>query len=368
VAPRIDQGLRTGRPARIAELDAAFSASIRGSDVTAIRLWNDRGVVIYSDDPRLMGERFPMPAPAHGGPAAAPADLRRPENRYLDPDVELVQVSLPLSGDDGSRYLFQMTALQDSIRDDAWAVWTAFAPVVAASMILLASLLVALGVRMARRISADVQAREDLLRTAVEASDRERRRIAADLHDGTVQNLAGLSFTLAGLAERAAVDGDAAAARTLDEAAGTSRSSVRDLRSLLVDIYPPNLETAGLAAAVEDLLACFGPEVAVEADLSEPRGLDQPTRAALYRIAREAVANTSRHAGATRVDVRLSDDAHGVLLCVGDDGSGFDTAAELDGHLGLRLMRDAAQSVGAELTVDSSAGSGTRVRVRMEDR
>lgn len=128
VEPRIDAGLRTGRPARIAELDAAFSASVRGSDVRAVRLWNEDGVIIYANDPRLIGEQFAMPAETTDAPEQAIADPNRPENRYLDPGANWVQVSLPLVSEDGSRYLFQVSKEQDTLRQDARNVWMAFAP------------------------------------------------------------------------------------------------------------------------------------------------------------------------------------------------------------------------------------------------
>lgn len=368
VEPRIDQGLQTGKPARMAELDAAFSASISGSDVKAIRLWNSDGVVIYSNDPRLIGERFEIPEGIAEGPVQGMADPSRPENRYLDPDVNWVQVSLPVAGGDGSRYLFQISKLQDSLQQEARSVWMAFAPILAGSMVLLALLLVVLGVRMARRISAELRTREELLQRAVDASETERSRIAADLHDGTVQHLAGLSFALAGMAARARAAGDDDTASVLSDAAATSRTSVRELRTLLVDIYPPNLEGSGLAPAITDLLDGLEPSICVESDLAELPDLDPRVRAVLYRVAREAITNASKHADASGVAVRLAQEENAVVLSVVDDGRGFDPDAERTGHLGLRLMDDLVASVGGRLTVSSAPGSGTTVTVEVERR
>lgn len=368
VSPRIDQGLREGKPARIAELDAVFSASVRGSGVRAVRLWNDEGVIVYSDDPRLMGERFPLPVEAAGGPVVEAADQTRPENRYLDPGSSMVQVSMPVVGEDGSRYLLQISKLQDRLREDARGVWVAFAPVVAGSMALLAALMVLLGVRMARRISADLRTRQELLQRAADASDAERRRIAADLHDGTVQDLAGLSYALAGMAERAQGHGDPSTASLLREASGRSRACVSELRSLIVDIYPPDLEERGLPDALTELLGGLDPAVEVCADMAEPTALDHEGRRALYRIAREALTNTTKHSEASRVGVRLAREGTGVVLIIEDDGCGFDVDSVPDGHLGLRLMHDLAASVGGRLTVDSAPGAGTTVRVAVEGR
>jgi signal transduction histidine kinase len=366
VEPRIDAGLRTGRPARIAELDAAFSASVRGSDVRAVRLWNEDGVIIYANDPRLIGEQFAMPAETTDAPEQAIADPNRPENRYLDPGANWVQVSLPVVGEDGSRYLLQVSKEQDTLQQDARNVWMAFAPLLAGSMVLLAALLGLLAIRMARRISDELRTREELLRSAMDASELERRRIAADLHDGTVQQLAGVSYALAGMAARANASGDDDSAQRLSEAASASRTSVRELRTLLVDIYPPNLETSGLAPAIATLLDGLGPGVEVNSDVSELSDLDPGTRTVLYRVAREAIANVSKHAGASRVAVRLREEDTDVVLSIEDDGRGFDPAIEPTGHLGLRLVRDLVASVGGRLTLDSAPGSGTRLTVRLE--
>lgn len=90
---------------------------------------------------------------------------------------------------------------------------------------------------------------------ALAASDEERRRIAATLHDGVVQQLVAASFMAAGQAQHAVSDGDNARADSLRSVAATVRDSVAGLRSLLVDIYPPSLRDAGLASALDDLFA-----------------------------------------------------------------------------------------------------------------
>jgi len=327
-------------------------------------LWNEDGVVIYSNDPRLIGETFPLPARISEGPVQGMADTSRPENRYLDPEANWAQVSLPLVGGDGSRYLFEISKLQDSLQQEARNVWIAFAPILAGSMVLLGVLLVVLGIRMAQRISGELRTREELLQRAVDASELERSRIAADLHDGTVQHLAGLSFALAGMAARAQAAGDEQTASLLSDAAQTSRTSVRELRTLLVDIYPPNLEGSGLAPAIADLLAGLA-GIEVDSDLAELPDLDPRVRAALYRVARELIANLAKHSGASHVRVRLAQDANAVVLAVTDDGGGFDPTVQRDGHLGLRLVEDLVRSVGGRLAILSEPGS-TSVTVEVE--
>ena len=174
-------------------------------------LWNEDGVIIYANDPRLIGEQFAMPAETtdDAPKGCAIADPNRPENRYLDPGANWVQVSLPLVSEDGSRYLFQVSKRAGHSATRCPQCLDGLRPLLAGSMVLLAALLGLLAIRMARRISDELRTREGLLRSAMDASELERRRIAADLHDGTVQQLAGVSYALAGMAARANASGDA---------------------------------------------------------------------------------------------------------------------------------------------------------------
>ena len=155
------------------------------------------------------------------------------------------------------------------------------------------------GARPAARPRASASA---LLAGAVEASERERRRIAADLHDGVVQDLAGVAFGLAPLADEAAPQRRRARGRRAARAAAdTLRQGVRDLRTLLVEIHPPNLATAGLSVALSDLLSPLQADGHRDARSTSTRRRPAGTADALvYRVAREAMRNARAHAGARR--------------------------------------------------------------------
>lgn len=371
VEPRLNDRLVDGSPVAIAGMDDALAATIEGSDVLGLRLWDSNGVIVYADDPRVIGEQFDLgPGAAAFAPGAGlvaePADVTRPENRYLDPTAQIVDVSLPVTAADGRTYLLQIHQLQDEITADARAVWLAFAPVLVGSLVLVALLLGMLAVRMARRISADLAVRQELLQRSIDAGDIERRRIAAQLHDGTVQDLAGLSYTLAGLSARAEGAGDAVQAEQLSAAADTSRDAVTGLRRLLVDIYPANLQRTGLAAALGDLGAALQPDIRVTMAVTDVAGLDAAVQAAVYRVAREALANVAKHAGARSVAVSFSQVGDGVELVVADDGCGFDPDHVPGDHLGLAISADLAQSVGGVLDVTAEPGAGTTVTLRVD--
>ena len=117
----------------------------------------------------------------------------------------------------------------------------------------LALVQIPLALRLARQVRASRRERELLLRRAIESSDLERRRIAGDLHDGPIQQLAGLSMSLEAAA--GSVGPTDSSAGPLREAASAMRRSVRVLRSALMGIYPANVQRAGLGTALADLAA-----------------------------------------------------------------------------------------------------------------
>jgi signal transduction histidine kinase len=185
-----------------------------------------------------------------------------------------------------------------------------------------------------------------------------------------VQDLAGVAFGLAPLAESADRRGDRTEAEALRDATATLRQGVRDLRTLLVEIHPPNLESAGLEVALSDLLsplasAGVATELHVEAD--GPGG-DHDTL--VYRVAREAIRNAQAHADARSVRVEVTRPAPGTTrLVVADDGRGFVAVdrqrSAAGGHVGLTLLEGVVAQGGGALRVDSEPGKGTTVELEV---
>ena len=201
---------------------------------------------------------------------------------------------------------------------------------------------------------------------------RFRRRIAGSLHDGIVQDVSASSLLLAGAADRLRESPPSGApqevAEVLSEASVALRESVGSLRSLLVEIYPANLERAGLVSALADLAARLRPR-GIDVTISVPDQLDVPLETAtlLFRTAQEALLNVVKHAHARRVEVTLSETPDALVLEVTDDGAGFDLPATLSrqrgGHLGLSLLADLAAGDGATLDMLTAPGAGTCLRL-----
>jgi signal transduction histidine kinase len=155
---------------------------------------------------------------------------------------------------------------------------------------------------------------------------------------------------------------------TLKEAAAETRQGIRELRSLLVEIYPPELHRQGLEAALGDLLApCVSRGLETQLDVAPGDELPRQTQALFFRAAQEALRNVVKHAGAGRVDVVVGRRNGRATLRVADDGRGFDPREGPDGaHFGLRLLRDYVREVGGDLQIESVPGQGTTVTVEVD--
>jgi signal transduction histidine kinase len=146
---------------------------------------------------------------------------------------------------------------------------------------------------------------------------------------------------------------------------------VRALRTLLVEIHPPTLESAGLEATLNDLLSPLAAEgVATEIHVDDRSAAGSGADALVYRVAREALRNVGAHADASHVRVEVTRAAAGAIrLIVADDGRGFDAARRArradEGHMGLALQENLVAEAGGTLTVRSQPGAGTTVEMQV---
>jgi signal transduction histidine kinase len=363
----LSDGVLRGDPRALRKLDDVVQGQVLNDSVIRVKVWTRDGRILYSDQPALIGQRFGLGAEERelfdkGGADAELSDLTKPENRYERPAGKLLEAHTVVRTPGGSPVLFEIYQRFSSINADGRRLLRTLAPPLLAALAVLLLFQVPLAWRMARRLQRGHSDRERLLAAAVESSDRERGRIASDLHDGVVQDLAGVAFGLAPLADEAQRDGDARRASVIRDAVGRLRQGVRDLRTLLVEIHPPRLESAGLEPALSDLLspleaAGIATELHVEAN-----GGAHTSDPLVYRTAREAIRNAHEHAEPSAVEVSVTRRDGETRLVVNDDGRGFDTTARAgEGHVGLTLLDDLVRQSGGRLDVRSSPGEGTTV-------
>ncbi len=374
--PQITPGVLRGDPDALARLDRAVRERIlRGTPIVRVKIWDSGGRIVYSDAHRLIGRAFGLGSDElrtlrDGGTVAHASDLTRPENRSERSFKRLVEVYVGIRGPGGVPLLYEDYERSSTISASSRRQWEGLLPALVGALLVLYLIQVPLAYSLARRLRAKQREREQLLRRAIDASDIERRRIAADLHDSAVQRLAGVSLSLAACARSDRPTDDESTRQAIANAASQTRETIRELRTLLVDIYPPTLQRSGLAAALNDLVAPLR-SAGISVTLSVPPSLElaSDTEALFYRVAQEAIRNARSHGEATEVAVIVQRDDRRGMLRVIDNGRGFSSEApdESDDarHFGLRLMHDLADHADGELEVCSAPGQGTSVRLEV---
>jgi signal transduction histidine kinase len=364
----LTDGVLHGDRAALARLDAVVRRRVKSASIVRVKVWSRDGTILYSDERRLDGRHFglsdeEMALFANGRADAEISDLTKPENRFERQDGKLLEAHTAIRTPNGTPVLFEIYQRFGSVSASAAALLRKLVLPLLGGLLVLLLIQLPLVASLARRLQRGHAERERLLTSAIESSERERRRIASDLHDGVVQDLAGVAFGLAPLAEDAARRGAGEEAGALREAIGRLRAGVREMRTLLVAIHPPSLETTGLEAALHDLLSPLEAE-GIATELHVEDGVPE-SEALVYRVAREALRNVQAHAGATRVRVEVSRRG----LVVADDGRGFapDERARRGeaGHVGLTLLEGLVREADGRLDVRSRPGEGTTVELVM---
>src|SRR5437868_13517371 len=218
--------------------------------------------------------------------------------------------------------------------------------------------------RMIERLEAQRRAAG---RAAVQAQERERRRIAQDLHDEVNQALTAVSLRLQASIERA----PAGLRRELNETKRLASQAMEELLALARHLRPAVLDDHGLLPALHSQVRDFAEQTGISAAFNT-RGpvpiLSPEEQLVIYRVTQEGLSNVAQHAEATTVDVELSFIGSTVLR-ISDDGQGFSemTGANGNGGLGLSGMRERALLIGGQLALWSAAGQGTRVELTINN-
>lgn len=219
--------------------------------------------------------------------------------------------------------------------------------------------------RESARLQKEILVQQQLASRAVmDAEERERRRIAGELHDGVGQVLSCALMNLSGLLETASLR---------DKPLQLARQSLElinegydELRSISHRMIPKSLMKAGLAPAIGEFLNKIDEDV-IQTKLKisglEKR-LDAQTEMALYRVVQEAVTNVVKHAGASRIFIQLSADQEGVRLTIEDNGKGFDLSESVErGGIGLQNIYSRIEFLKGTVDLDTAPGKGTLLAI-----
>jgi signal transduction histidine kinase len=219
---------------------------------------------------------------------------------------------------------------------------------------------------MASELQERDEERAHLLGAVVAAAEDERRRIASDVHDDSIQVMSAHVMGLQLLRRR--VDDPELQAR-IHELEESGRAATTRLRELVFELHSPILEERGLASALDVLMerTFEGADVTFTLTSDPTDELPAPIRDTAYRVAQEALTNVRAHSNARTVSVVVRRDGDDLVLRVIDDGKGF-VPSEIGarpGHLGLAAARERAAAVGGALVIDSVPGEGTTLVCRL---
>ncbi|MEP7203192.1 MAG: histidine kinase [Ilumatobacteraceae bacterium] len=367
LGPFITDEFVAGDPAALQRFETAADTLIRSGDLVHLEVWSSTGKLLWADTPALVGtvvelepeERALMES--QGVMVEFAHDVSRPaEEQFLAVDFG-TKTAL---GDPVVVELFYPTSILRTLAADERR---SFRPLVFAGLALLAAVQIPLALAMRNRRRHLFAEREKLVQRSMLTSDSERRRIAAEVHDGAVQDLIGITIGLAAAADAA----PSPMKEHIHELAGETRRTVRGLRSLLNSIYPVDVPGIGWHRGLDPIVEALR-QRGVVVDIDVPDFHPSPVNQLLMlRVGREALRNISAHSQASNVTISLTRQRTTMTLEITDDGVGFDeglaTSKRESGHLGLRLLYDLAEDTGATLLVDSQPGAGTTVHLEVEE-
>jgi signal transduction histidine kinase len=222
-------------------------------------------------------------------------------------------------------------------------------------------------VLLASHAAAAIQTAEMFEDSRSLAMSEERERLARELHDALNQSLFSLSLTARAAARHLATD-PGRAAEELNEIAALSRQAMAELRAVVDGLRTPDVDRDGLLPAIRSLADLLSRVHHIEIEVLCEDDLDLEGRAEheVFRIVQEALTNAVRHSNAAKVTVSVAN-GEGLAVIVRDDGLGFEPEARnfRGKRLGLTSMRDRASALGGRLTIDSTPGRGSTVRLEV---
>lgn len=367
---------------RYGQLQEFVRGRVLRGPIIRVTIWRSDGMIVFSEDPSLVGHQVPLAdslRQAFQRSAPVSVIMDGVQRHGPHPAVKHLDTYVPVffdADDPGGIPVAMVQVSQDyaSVEADVRRMFRTVGMTLVAGLAFLYVSLLPIMVRVSRtlshqnaRLEDQAQERRGLLDTVLRTSEEERRLLAAELHDGPIQRLAGLGYRLERARNRLERGNPEGATPLLAELQEGLSEETRRLREMMAELRPPVLDQRGLDSALRDHATAFqrawGVGCTVRSSLDQR--LDQDVETVLYRVAQEALANVAKHAHAERAWVSLRARNGSVILEVGDDGVGFDplytSSNGTRDHFGLTAMRERVEMAGGRWEIQSSPGHGTRV-------
>jgi signal transduction histidine kinase len=368
--PFIVDEVLAGDPAATKRLASAGTSLIRDGGAVHVSVWSETGRLLWSDIAELAGHEIDVNAveqahvinfDAEEHALLSSQGTQVELHTLIGDETSLVSVDFGATTPSGKPVVVEIFYPADLLRNIASQERDRFRPLLLVGLGLLVLAQFPLTHALSQRRKVLARQREALIRRSVATSDNERRRIAAEVHDGPVQDLIGIAMGLSAATETAPLP----LKDDLRELAGEARSTVRS------SIYPVDVPEEGWVRGLDPIVEALR-ERGVTVDLAvSSKPLAPTSELLMLRVGREALRNVSAHSDASRVCIKVDHVGSAVTLDISDDGVGFDddvaNSQREAGHLGLQLLYDLADETGATLAIDSGPGRGTNVHLELEE-
>ncbi len=367
----VPQALVDGDPAAIEAFDAIIREHIVRPTTAGLALWSPDGRIIYALDSRFTGTQHALPDGARRALDTQQVVAGLRDSEVSDAEIgwaasSAIEVYAPMTNAAGSPFVWEVGLRRDRVTEQSSRLVLTLALLTALGTALLLSIQGLLARNLVRRHDREQSYRRWLTQRVSEVATVERRQIAADLHDGVVQDLTGIALDL-----EIPVDNPKhappLASNERSALATRIRSAVTVLRGQAAELHPTASSAMEVERSLRDMLERVPAHIATALTVGPGAEVAPAYRWLVFRVAQESLRNVVQHSRATKVVVAMRRTESGTVITIDDDGIGF--SPEIDpvepGHMGLSLLSDMATAAGATVSIRSAPGKGTTIRLEV---